>query len=358
MTLNKPHKHSSRRGAFLTTVALSALLSACNLVKDDSDCVASYNIVTFEYSHNMKFADAFNQEVNYVSLLAFDGETGVLAKRLDATRQEFDDLGRLTLELEPGTYDLLVWAGEHYKSFDIPAGEPGRSTLSEFRCRMRREAGNGTGHVSEDLAPLYHAFTRVELPYASPSHPNRLTLPLKKNTNVVRLVLQHLSGDPVNANDYTFTITDSNGHMEYDNSLLADETITYHPWYTYSGSVDVNSDPTDAPGNGAAAPLWSSSRAAFGASLAEFTVGRLVLDHDPRLRVVHNDTGKEVLNIGLNDYALLVKGFYHTPMDDQEYLDRQDEYNLTFFLDEGNRWVDACIIINDWRIIRNSGTIQ
>ena len=39
-------------------------------------------------------------------------------------------------------------------------------------------------------------------------------------------------------------------------------------------------------------------------------------------------------------------------MDDQEYLDRQDEYNLTFFLDENNDWhMTSGIIINSWRIV-------
>jgi hypothetical protein len=32
-------------------------------------------------------------------------------------------------------------------------------------------------------------------------------------------------------------------------------------------------------------------------------------------------------------------------MSDQEYLDRQDEYSMTFFLDEGE-WVSSYILIN------------
>ena len=40
-------------------------------------------------------------------------------------------------------------------------------------------------------------------------------------------------------------------------------------------------------------------------------------------------------------------------MSDQEYLDRQDEYNMTFFLDENNRWLATTIIINSWRVVLN-----
>ena len=51
-----------------------------------------------------------------------------------------------------------------------------------------------------------------------------------------------------------------------------------------------------------------------------------------RLTVRDNDTGKTVLSIPLVDYALLVKGEYRRDMDDQEFLDRMDEYNIVCVL--------------------------
>lgn len=45
-------------------------------------------------------------------------------------------------------------------------------------------------------------------------------------------------------------------------------------------------------------------------------------------------------------------------MTPQEYLDRQDEYNMTFFLDKDYEWVSSIVIINDWRIIRNVTPIE
>ena len=32
----------------------------------------------------------------------------------------------------------------------------------------------------------------------------------------------------------------------------------------------------------------------------------------------------------------------------QEYLDREDTYSLTFFLDANHHWIDTQVIINDW----------
>jgi hypothetical protein len=60
----------------------------------------------------------------------------------------------------------------------------------------------------------------------------------------------------------------------------------------------------------------------------------------------------DVCRIPLADYALLVKGNYRKEMSDQEYLDRQDEYTMTFFLDEGE-WVSSVIYINSWRVVLN-----
>ena len=83
------------------------------------------------------------------------------------------------------------------------------------------------------------------------------------------------------------------------------------------------------------------------------TVGRLVLENNPILTIT-NDKGEKVLSIPLIDYALLVKGHYNRDMDNQEYLDRQDEFNMTFFLDEDDTWVDSYIIINSWKVVLNN----
>ena len=58
-----------------------------------------------------------------------------------------------------------------------------------------------------------------------------------------------------------------------------------------------------------------------------------------------------MLSIPLIDYALLVKGYYNRDMTDQEYLDRQDEYTMTFFLDDNDQWASSSIIINSWKVV-------
>ena len=75
-----------------------------------------------------------------------------------------------------------------------------------------------------------------------------------------------------------------------------------------------------------------------------------------RLTVRDNDTGKTVLSIPLVDYALLVKGEYRRDMDEQEFLDRMDEYNIVCVLGEGMRWVSMSINIHAWKMVwQNTG---
>lgn len=338
----------------ITAAAASATLTGCDsVIYDESDCVDSFNTVRFEYTRNMKSADAFAAEVSRVTMLVFSSDNGKLVKRFDIPKSELRNGNTTDLRLDPGDYDILVWAGEHQTHYDIAAGEIGTSTLSDFHCRIKTESIDGTEHSSADIAALYHGLVHLSLPYSSPSAPNEIVIPLTKDTNVIRVVLQHISGEAVDHDKFDFVITDSNSWLNHDNSLRDPQlAITYHPWHTVTGSVDVNTNPTPATGGKSIAP--APSRAVLGASLAEFTVNRLFMSNDPILTVTDKSNGKTVFSIPVRDYALLVKGFHHEKMDDQEYLDRQDEYNMTFFLDEDEQWISTVIIINDWRIVRHN----
>lgn len=357
MIFNNTVKTLRHTALAIAVAAVAVPLTGCDAIYDDTDCYQSYNLVRFVFDHNMKFADAFDNEVDQVSVLVFNKEDGRLVKRVDAPHSQLSENNELVLDMETGNYDILTWAGRHSESFDIAAGEVGVSTLEDFHCRMRRLEEQDGSHVREDLAHLWHSQIEAVLPYASPSKPNILTVPLKKDTNTFRVVLQNINGEALNEEDFDITITDSNGWLNHDNSLRDDVELTYHPWYTYSGSVDINSNPQDPEGT-RAMPFEVDTRASLGAMLAELTTGRLVTDNKPMLTVRNKKEGKVVLQVPVIDYALLVKGFYHQHITDQEYLDRQDEYNMTFFLDENNRWLSTVIIINDWRIIRYEGPIS
>jgi len=144
----------------------------------------------------------------------------------------------------------------------------------------------------------------------------------------------------VNVENFDFSITDENGLMNYDNSLLEDEVLTYKAWRTDDGYAGLGDQVEQIEGV-----------TEINVALAELTVARLMTTERPILRITNKETGENVLSIPLVDYALLVKGHYNRDMDDQEYLDRQDEYALTFFLDDNSQWVSSSIIINSWKVV-------
>ena len=326
--------------SIVLTVLGTSVVSCSNILDEEEvDCSVEYR-VKFKYDHNMKFANAFANEVRSVTLYAFDQDGKFVYQRTEQGDLLSEDDYSMPVEIEAGDYRFITWAGlEGEESFSVPVLTPGVSTIDELTCRMNRIStrSDGTAIVNEDLKPLWHGEVTNHSFTSRASMTQELTIPLVKNTNNVRIVLQHLSGSPVEVEKFTFTITDENGWMSHDNSLLDDEKLTYYAWRTDDGVAELNPD-------------GSRAQTSIGVAIAELTVGRLVLENNPVLTIT-NENGENVLSIPLIDYALLVKGHYNRNMDNQEYLDRQDEFNMTFFLDENDRWVDSYIIINSWKVV-------
>ena len=310
----------------MMAVTLGSAVVSCDSIldEDDVDCSVEYR-VKFKYDYNMKYADAFSREVSSVALYAFD------------------DNG-MAVDMEPGDYHLITWAGlSNEASFSVPLITQGVSSLEELQCKMDRiysRAADGSAVVSSKLSSLWHgevtkqSFTRAATQQV-------VTVPLVKNTNTIRVILQQMDGVTVDVDKFEFTITDDNGLMNYNNKLISDETLTYYPYYRAQGGTVVGKS-ARAEGDAAAAEDDNISVA-----IAQITVGRLVEENNPKLTITNTETGETVLSIPLVKYLLLTEAEGHD-MTNQEYLDRQDEYNMTFFLDESMKWINTRIIINDW----------
>ena len=332
-----------QRLAILPSLAIAALMVSCGTITEDtSNCTLVCNI-KFKYDMNMKFADAFANSVDYVTLCVYDAETGKLVTRMvdsgEALAQE--DYVMTLDNLTAGTYDLVAWCGDGLmnNNFMVPQPTANISHITELNCTMAREENNT---VKEDVGQLFHGMKRITI--EGKYGVRKETISLTKDTNVVRVILQHLSGIDVDKDLFRFEITDKNGALKYDNSLLSEEVITYYPWSVTSGSAGVGEgDIYDA----------TRTQTSVSVALAEFTVNRLLVDNNPILSVYNTTNDKLVLSIPLKDYALLVKGYYNRNMSNQEYLDRQDEYNLTFFLDEFGNWAAGVVIINSWSVVIN-----
>lgn len=319
----------------LLTAGIS--LTACNTVYDDiSDCDTELRI-KFKYDYNMKFADAFYHEVKSVHLYAYD-ENGNLA--LSKTEAVSGDNFLVNVdELKPEKkYNFVVWAEGENRGDSYTYGPDTKE--ENLTTTINTTTENNLQVLKHDITPLFHGRETAQVFKREFGTTQTITIPLVKNTNNIKVVLQQK--DPnrkMNKDDFTLTITDDNARMNYDNSLMTGGNVIYSPWSVTSGTVTS----TD-----------NQSTAVVSSLITEFTIGRLVKEGHKPVLTIRNKDGKLVLSIPLIDYMLLVKGNYNKDMSDQEYLDRQDTYDMVFFLD-GETWDKAAIYINSWRVVPAQG---
>ncbi|WP_455497293.1 FimB/Mfa2 family fimbrial subunit [Coprobacter sp.] len=341
-------------------IALTAifLITSCNnfVYEDEEDCTVYYRL-KFRYDMNLKFADAFAHEVKSVKLYAFDAAGKLVWQGSEQSEVLASKDYVMIIPLTPGNYRLVAWCGlGDEKSFCLPDATSS-CTAENLHCRLTCVSGTSDGSSNEapppvrsdkDLEPLFHGMMDVELPANDNGGEYTYEMPLTKNTNVFRVVLQHLSGEDINVNDFEFSIEDANGWLAYDNSMLRDLPVDYRPWALYSGEAGVE--------KGRAVTTVK-------VAVAELTVNRLFIRDwskykKPMLTIRTVNDGKLVVSIPIIDYALMVKGEHYKQMDDQEYLDRADEYNMTFFLDPNKNWISTVIQILSWRVVVNNSDLN
>lgn len=326
----KPCRHT------VLAVLMPLLLAGCDsaIYDNEGDCTVSYR-VAFVYDMNMKWADAFASEVTDVTLYVTDS-LGRLVATIGEEGEALSAKGfSLPLNLPAGKYHLLAWAGRRVDGgAEFGIGSDYGATLKRSR------AANGAAFVSSDLNALYHGEADVTLPDASNTGGTFVyTVPLTKITNNVHVVLQQIGGERLDPSQFAISIAADNGTLDCHKGLVDDEVISYRAWDVVPGEAEIVTN-----GN-------NRTTASYPAVVAELTTSRLVFGRDVRLNVDNAATGEPIMSVPLIRYALMVKGKYNRELDDQEYLDRQDRYDLVFFLDEGHRWINSYIYVNSWKVI-------
>lgn len=340
-------KHRIMKPLLLMPGLLTLLISGgcdSNIYDDLDPCVATHRL-RFVYDYNMKYADAFPSEVRSVAVWAFD-ENG---RMVWSTKDEGEALSSegyyIDVPLPAGKYQFLTWCGLSSESpFNIANENPAR--IEDLSVNLDTRGGDSyayAGEVSDrQFTGLYHGITRDVVITDSPDRPldQVIEMSLTKDTNYIKILLQNLDGTTLTASDFTFYITAANGRLEYDNSVTDREEFRYYPWKVTLGEADLE---RGASGTKAITSVSSV--------LAELSTSRLMADSGSMLVVHRNSDNTDIIRIPLVDYLLLVKGNYRA-MSDQEYLDRQDEYSMTFFLDPGKNWYRSMgIYVNSWHVV-------
>lgn len=329
-----------------------AMLASCNgLIYDyEGDCDPHYK-VRFVYDRNLKYTDAFAAEVDEVTLYITDSEGRIIWQKYEAG--EALKSGHYLMDVEgiaPGTYNLVAWCGNGHKTdFSIPETATRHTHLqSTLLGRTAHDEGwalNGSA-VRNDFGDLYHG-KAMNVTFSEDEGEHIIEVSLTKDTNDVHVVLQHLSGAPVDETQFLFTIEEENGYLDWDNTILDDEPLTYYAHTVTNGyaGMDVPDYMGDGQGN-------ASSRAltAIGCAVADFQISRIT----PQKRCfvkIHRKVDKSlVAAIPIADYALMTKG-QHRQLSNDDYLDYRDDYSMVLFLDENGRWISSQIYINSWQVI-------
>lgn len=328
----KRHHILSLIGRCALLLAGVAALASCGTITEDLPPCEHY--VRFCYDRNMLSVDAFPTQVTRIHLYLFD-DGGKFVTRLTDEREAFGADYRMTLpQLPAGTYRMVAWAGLNERSYACPPLlQPGISTPDDIRVKMLREAD---GTQNRELDALWHGETTMTV--AEGEHGIE-TIRLTKDTNRFRILVQASDGPALRKEDLNFRISDRNGYLDHDNRLLPDEAVSYLPYY--QADADLSGDVTDG-GN-------------VSAVVAELNTLRLMEDADARLTVTHRN-GEKLVDIDLIRYLLLTKMEGHD-MPAQEYLDRQDEYVMIFFLNKDalGHYLLMYIQVNGWTIRPQSG---
>lgn len=334
------------RGGLVKTLAVaaafacsSAFYSCKSVIEDDlPECAVGLEL-RFIYDYNMEFANAFPSQVDCLTVFIYDEEGKYVTTRTQSGDPLADESYRMTVDLDPGTYTVLAYGGMECgnSSFHFTA-PPSGTLLRDVEVEMNdnvRTSPEGTR-----LHPLFYGTVDATVESNETLEYQKVTVPMMKDTNNIRILLQNLNGEPLAGDDFTFSITDDNTLFNYANELIPDGGITYCPWVKGQESAGILE-------NGETATL----------AFAELSTSRLMAGHDARLVISRAKDGKKIIDIPLVNYLLLLKSQEFDKMGSQEFLDRESRWNLTFFLLGDDTWMNAYIRINDWIVRINEAEL-
>lgn len=333
-------RHLIRICGIICISTMATVLPGGCIREDFAECKNTYDL-RLVFDRNMLYTDAFASQVRSVDVKVFDSSTGreVYSYADSGAALESADY-RVALPIPPGTYDILCWAGmAEGDSFGYAA--PAADMLQQHNVTLNTE----NGVSGRRLNNLYHGLSRgvtfVSGNSLGHDQAQTATVYLTKNTNRVCVMLHNLDGTELDESGFTFSITSGNALMNYDNTLDPAGRVTYRPWHVTPIMLETETK-TDSNSGTRSEPVQS-------ALAAEISMARLVPDGNSRLDVYRTADGERIISVPLERNLLLYKGEYHSMMSDGEYLDRQDDYTITFILDRNNNWDRAAMIyINNW----------
>lgn len=378
--------------ALLFAAGLTLAVASCSMMEEDrSDCPTGL-YVRFVYDYNMQRADMFKDHVGYVVVYVYD-ETGrkVTEKSVSNTptsaplSQYAYTMHFSADELPAGhTYHLQALAMQ--KNWDAALATPGAKyrmhdadTYGRLRVTLDHEESPTAAPelsapvIVNNQAPLdtlWHSMKVTSLepqfghqvpalqPTQQPYQPTPdeqtvtlregyatyATISMMRDTKHLNVTLRQIEEPEVlNADDYEVYILDNNSGICANGELAAGDSLRYIPyaqWTTLYDGSDITIDGDVHP----------ATRGEVEERTAHYNLmfNRLKYSdvHTQAQLIVRNrTTGVTVAKIGLASFLAECRISPYWSYPAQEYLDREYDYELNFFL-KGDRWAYCSIAVH------------
>ena len=348
------------RNTALASVGL-VLLSGCHAFKDDlPKCPEPMANISFSYTMNMDYQDYFASSVHCLDLYVFkvidsearDGNAStVLVEKRHQENNDVIKTGNLSfnIPLVPGKYQAVVYGGMNCteSSFDKIFAENDKNLSiddlyvamsTKFYYDNSPETGDpeedGIDHSALELHDHFYGISNVFDVLEQTTTP--IKIDMMKNTNIINFYIVDKDKYDLEAHDYRMYIIDDNNEMGPDNLLIDSDDIVYRP-YIKENTVS----PKDAT-----CPAIQSS----------FSVSKLSTRRTPKFAVVNKVLGNDRPLLVMNDLLdklLAAKDSFPgaSSMDDQEFLNRNDEWTIITEMDIAKQtWVSITVKVRDWEV--------
>lgn len=354
-----------------SAIALTTMSSCIKEDMDDCPPAISKVALQFDYTYNVKQADAFAAEVKNINVYAFD-ENGKFFDSYIESREKFETGHTMEITgLKDGKYTFVCLARDRQvmsraeddeMEFSFASLTPGVSTIDDLTERMGKDNGEGIKNDKE-FAALYTAKTQVDFQRLNQNGNEGTvvtsTLSLMKCTKTYRIVLLPYENDQADFKPENFDvrIEGSAAWLDHKGEKVKNEKITYLPYNmerraNYDGAhTEVNEEPVDQ----ALIYDLSSSR-----MFERQNDRRAVRDGDKNnyddKRIIitdlrDKDNPIELFNHSLPWFLALCGEKVNQNWDDQEYLDREDHYVLMFYVSDKRDYnMITKVNVNGWNV--------
>ena len=354
-----------------SAIALTTLSSCIKEDMDDCPPAISKVALQFDYTYNVKQADAFAAEVKNINVYAFD-ENGKFFDSYIESREKFETGHTMEITgLKDGKYTFVCLARDRQvmsraeddeMEFSFASLTPGVSTIDDLTERMGKDNGEEIKNDKE-FAALYTAKTQVDFQRLNQNGNEGTvvtsTLSLMKCTKTYRIVLLPYENDQADFKPENFDvrIEGSAAWLDHNGEKVKNEGITYLPYNmerraNYDGAhTEVNEEPVDQVliydlSSSRMFERQSDRRSVRDGDKSKYDDKRIIITD---LR--DKDHPIELFNHSLPWFLALCGEKVNQNWGDQEYLDREDHYVLMFYVSDKRDYnMITKVNVNGWNV--------